>query len=234
MEASTSSRRIGGKWSGGGAFGGRRGAILIAIIAALAAGILIYVFVQRYKTSVTPTTPPISTVIVAKQFIPRGTPISVVEQANGTQSITVKSTSLVPSAVTNPAEIAGQVAAQNIAPGEQLTTADFTVGTVSLSQYLTGHMRALQVPLDATHGLSGYVAVGDHVDLASNIGPLAGTHTHPGLGILATNVLVLAAPSGSLVFGVPAGVAQQVAYASDNGKIWVFMRPPSINTPVHK
>jgi pilus assembly protein CpaB len=233
MEASTSSRRIGGKWSGG-AFGGRRGAIIIAIGAALLAGVLIYVFVQRYKTSVTPTTPPISTVIVAKQYIPRGTPISVVESGNGTQSITVKSTALVPGAVTNPAEIAGQVAATNIAPGQQLSTADFTVATVSLSQYLSRGMRALQVPLDATHGLSGYVAVGDHVDLASNVGPLAGTHSHPGLSILATDVLVLAVPSGSLVFGVPARVAQQVAYASDNSKIWVFMRPPSISTPVHK
>ena len=132
MEASTSSRRIGGKWSGG-AFNSRRTGILIAVVAALLAGVLIYVFVQRYKNSVTPSTPPVASVIVAKQYIPRGTPVSVVESANGTQSITVKSTALVPGAVTNPAEIAGQVAATNIAPGQQLSTADFTVATVSLS-----------------------------------------------------------------------------------------------------
>jgi len=229
MEASTSSRKIGGKWSGG-MFTGRRGAIIIAVVAALLAGALIYVFVQRYKTSVTPSTPPVSTVIVAKQYIPRGTPISVVEAANGTQSMSVKSTAIVPGAISDPAAIAGQVAATNIAPGQQLSTSDFVTSAVavSLSQYLSKSERALQVPLDATHGMQGYVAVGDHVDLATSVGGSAGASGHPGLRILATNVTVLAVPTGSLVFGVPAPVAQQVAYASDNGKIWVFMRPPSI------
>jgi Flp pilus assembly protein CpaB len=228
MEATTSSRRIGGKWPGG-ALGGRRGAILIAVVAALLAGVLIYVFVQRYKTSVTPSAPPVTSVIVAKQYIPRGTPFSVVQAANGTERVSVKTSAAVAGALTDPSQVTGQaVAATNIAPGQELSGADFTVATVSLSQYLSGKYRALQIPLDTTHGLSGYVSVGDRIDLATSVGPLAGTKAHPGLSILATNVTVLAVPSGSLVLAVPGKVAQQIAYASDNGKIWVFMRPPSL------
>jgi Flp pilus assembly protein CpaB len=229
MEASTSSRRIGGKWSGG-AFNSRRTGILIAVVAALLAGVLIYVFVQRYKNSVTPSTPPVASVIVAKQYIPRGTPFSTVEQANGTQRVSVKSSSLVPGAIADTSQVSGQaVATQNIAAGQELSAADFTVATVSLSQYLTGNNRALEIPLDSTHGMSGYVAAGDHVDLATNAGPLTGSRGHPGLSILAQDVLVLAAPAGTLVLEVPAAVAQQVAYASDNGRIWVFMRPTSLH-----
>jgi Flp pilus assembly protein CpaB len=229
MEASTSSRRIRLKLRGGGALSGRRGGIIIAVVAAVFAGALIYVFVQRYKSSATPSVPPIASVIVAKQYIPRGTPFSEVEANNGTERTTVKTSSAVAGAITDPSEVSGQaVAATNIAPGQELSSADFTVATVSIAQYLIGKNRALQIPIDATHGMTGYVTAGDHVDLATNIGALAGTRSHPGLGILATNVLVLAVPAGSLVLQVPQQVAQQVAFASDNGKIWVFMRPPSI------
>lgn len=230
MEASsTSGGRIGGKWSSG-AFSGRRAGIYIAVIAALLAGVLIYAFVQHYKKN-TAAPPAASSVIVATTYIPRGTPVSTVTSANGVKRLQLKSGSAVPGAITDPSQISGLVAATNIAPGQELTTSDFAGGTIALSQYLTGANRALEIPVDATHGLAGYVVQGDRIDLATNIG--TGTNTnkaHPGLVMLARNVLVLGvgASGASLVLQLPQHLALQVAYASDNGRIWVFMRPNAL------
>ena len=143
MEASsTSGGRIGGKWSGG-LFGGRRAGIYIAVIAALLAGVLIYAFVQHYKSNGTAAATGVNSVIVATSYIPYGTPVSEVAAANGMKRIQLKTgAAAVVGAITDPAQIANQAAATNIAPGQELTTSDFASGTVSIGQYLQGDNRA--------------------------------------------------------------------------------------------
>lgn len=227
MEASsTSGGRIGGKWSSG-AFGGRRAGIYIAVIAALLAGVLIYAFVQHYKKNNSSAAPTVNSVIVATSYIPRGTPASVVAQANGYKRLNLKSGAAVAGAISDPSQINGLVAATNIAPGQELTSSDFAGGTIALSQYLQGPNRALEIPVDTTHGLAGYVTQGERIDLATNIG---GGSKSNSLDMLATNVLVLGVGSGggSLVLQLPAQEALKVGYASDNGRIWVFMRPTAV------
>ena len=75
-----------------------------------------------------------------------------------------------------PTQIANEVAATNIAPGQELTSADFATGTVSLSQYLTGGQRALEIPVDSTHGLAGYVVQGQRIDLGTTTGAQTGSN----------------------------------------------------------
>jgi hypothetical protein len=88
MEAS-SVRKIGGK-SPRDLFSSRRGTSLIAIGAALVAGILILVFIQSYRNSVNTkaTTTP---VFVASGYIPRGASATLIASGQLLQRATVKS-----------------------------------------------------------------------------------------------------------------------------------------------
>ena len=229
MEASTSSRRRSSGLSGA-MFSTRRGAITTAALAALLAGVLLFAFVQSYKKGGTPTvvnTP----VFVASQFIPRGTPVSVIAAGQLMSRTTVPSSHVVAGAIADPSVVKGEVAAADIYPGQQLTATDFAAGSISLASQLTGISRAIAIPVDSVHGLVGYVQTGDHVDLLESLNGV--------VSVLAQNVLVLSAPggggggvagggssSGTMVLEVTPRLAVQAAYAADSGKIWVVLRPP--------
>jgi Flp pilus assembly protein CpaB len=130
----------------------------------------------------------------------------------------------------------GEVATTNIYPGQQITASDFTTAS-GITSELTATTRAVSVPVDSAHGLVGFVHTGDHVEvLASYTGGVAnsrGTVTN-----LIQDVLVLSAPSSSgggvggggnnsdIVLRVSNHDAASVAYAADNGKVWVVLRPP--------
>ena len=228
MEASSSSRRR-SSGLGGAMFSTRRGAITTAALAALLAGVLLYAFVQSYKKGGTPTvvnTP----VFVASQFIPRGTPVSVIASGQLMSRTTVPSSHVIAGAIADPSAVKGEVAAADIYPGQQLTATDFTSGTVSLASQLTGVNRAIAIPVDTAHGLVGFVHTGDHVDVLESLNGV--------VSVLAQNITVLNAPSsggggvgggssgGDIILQVTPRLAVQAAYAADNGKIWVVLRPP--------
>lgn len=235
MEASSStSGRIGGKWPGQ-VLSGRRTGIYVAVAAAALAGVLLYAFVQHYRksTPVTATSSASSSVVIATGFIPAGTPAGQVAAGDGLQRSTVANAQAVPGAITDSAQITGEVATKNIYPGQQIVASDFSTGDVTLGQYLAANQRAIEIPLDATHGLQGYVLAGERIDLMTQ--PSTGA-THREVP-LASNVQVLAvgtgvngtaqgSGSGSLVLAVSKALAPTIAYASDNGKIWVLLRPP--------
>ena len=130
----------------------------------------------------------------------------------------------------------GQVAAENIYPGQQITASDFTAATTLASQ-LSANQRAIPVPVDATHGLVGFVHTGEYVDVMasypSGVGGQGGSVTK-----LLSDVLVLNAPASATGGGIGGGnsssdivlrVGEQdapgLAYAADNGKVWIVMRP---------
>jgi pilus assembly protein CpaB len=234
MEASSTSGRIGGKWP---ALSGRRSGVIIAVVAAVLAGVLLYAFVQHYKKS-TPTAAVSTTtaVIVSTGFIPTGTPASQVALGDGLQHMSVPSSVALPGAISDSAAITGEVAAKNIYPGHQITAADFTTGDVTIAQYLSPGERAIEIPIDATHGLQGYVLPGNRIDLLTNAGA-AGKET-----ILASNVQVLSigtgtngeaesTGSGSLVLAVSQAMAAKLAAAADSSSIWVLLRPPVWSKP---
>jgi pilus assembly protein CpaB len=239
MEASSTRRKIGGS-AFGDALSSRRGALTLAFVAAAVAGLLIFAFVQQYKKNATgavSNTP----VYVATHLIPRGTPADLIASNGLFQRTAVKPSQVQLGAIADSRVLHGEVAITTIYPGQQLTAADFTHAPVSIASQLTSSNRAIAIPVDSAHGLIGFVAAGDHVDvlssLAGNGGPVRGTLT-----ILAQNVPVLSAPGGStgggiagggsgngggnIVLNVPVKTAVALAYAADNGKIWILLRPP--------
>jgi Flp pilus assembly protein CpaB len=230
MESSSIRRKVGGNWPGG-TFSGRRGPIAIAAAAAVIAGILLFVFVQQYKKSVNGT---VSTtaVFVATHFIQKGTATNSLATDNAFQRTLVKTNQVRLGAITDSAAIAGDAAAVNIYPGQQLTTADFTASDVTIASQLSRTQRAIAVPVDAIHGLVPYVTSGDYVDVLEGGGQASG-----GVTTLAQNVLVLAVGGagggGGGVGGGGAGgeivlrVTDKTATAFANaGQIWLTLRPP--------
>jgi Flp pilus assembly protein CpaB len=235
MEAS-SARKIGGR-TPRDFFSSPRGTIVVAAGAAVLAGIVLFAFVQGYRSSVDSSASS-SSVLVASGYIPRGTSTSLIASTRLMQRASVKSSQVVAGAISDPSLLRGEVAAKDIYPGQQLRAADFTASNVTIASQLAGKNRAIAIPIDAAHGLIGFVQAGDHVDILSS---LAGTApSHGADPILAQNVLVLSAPTagggggvagsggsgGNIVLRVNASLAQELAYIGDNGKVWITLRPP--------
>jgi pilus assembly protein CpaB len=234
MEASSTVRRIGGK-SPRDFLSSRGGTIAIAAGAAVLAGVLLFVFVQQYRKSVnsTATNTP---VFVASGYIPRGTSATLIASGQLMQRALVKSNQVQAGAIADPSVVRGEVTAVDIFPGQQLTAADFTATNVTIASELRGPDRAIAVPVDSAHGLAGFVQPGDHVDvMASFPGGGAGRGA---VTVLAQDVLVLSAPNGggggtlggnnggNIVLRVGYKIAQELAFAADNGKVWITLRPP--------
>lgn len=220
MEAQNPRSRIGGSWAAQ-LLATRRGAMTVAAIAALLAGVLLYLFVQHYKSNSTPSAAAPSTVYVfeATRYIPAGTPAQSIASEGLLKKVQVSSKQAVPGAIPDPSVITGQVSATSIAPNQQVTAADFTHANVTIGAYLTGTQRAIAIPLDAPHGLTAYLAPGNTVDVMIDVGG--------GTQVLAQNLSVLENSGGDVVLRVTDKQALQIASASDSTKIWLVLRPPT-------
>lgn len=220
MEAQSPRSRIGGSWTAQ-LLATRRGAMLIAALAAVLAGVLLYLFVQHYKKSTTPavTAPSSVYVFVASKYIPQGTPAQTIASAGLLRRTQVATHQAIAGAITDPSAITGEVAATNIAPGQQVSVADFTHANITIGAYLTGTQRAIAVPLDAPHGLTSYVTAGNTVDVM--------TETNGTTTMLAQNLSVLANQNGNVVLRVTDKQALQISAASDSQKLWLILRPPT-------
>jgi Flp pilus assembly protein CpaB len=211
----------------------RGGAVLIGGVAAVLAAILLIVYLHSYRSSVNSGSQPM-TVLVAKSLIPRGTSGSLIAQESLYQVTTVPKSQLKALAISDPAALQTAVTATDIFPGQQLTTTDFSAeGANSIPSVITGKNRAIAFSVDSPHSVAGQIAAGDHVDvyvgLSTNGGPI--------IKLLASNVLVLAAPTagsggvggssgnGSAVLRVTTTTAPKFAFAADNGILWLVLRP---------
>lgn len=210
----------------------RHGTIAVAGLAiVVAAGILI-VALNRYRHSVV-TSNAQQTVLVASRPIEKGTSGASLAAQQLYSTAKVAEKRLSPGALSDAAALSGKVAVTNILPGQQLTAADFALAAGAGSQ-LAADQRAMSVPLDSSHGLTGIVQSGDHVDVYAGFNASNGGSQ---IKLMISNVLVLQAnssassgslsssSSGNVVLAVNANQAAEVAYASDNGKIWLVLRP---------
>lgn len=223
----------------------RRGTIGIAAIAALLAGVLVLVYVQRYRDSVRANSSPV-TVLVAKSTIPKGTPGRLLAAQSLYTVTTIRQSQLLDGAFSDPASLVGRAASHDIYAGQQLTAADFSASATSLASTLTARQRVVSIPLDAAHGLTNDLTGGDHVDVyvgfnITPVGPsgipVAGGQTTPVLRLVMQNVTIAEVKhaGGGLAGGGSADVSMKVddlqaaklAFASDNGKIWLALRPAS-------
>jgi pilus assembly protein CpaB len=219
----------------------REGTLAFAVLAALLAAGALMVFISGYKRSLDASAEPV-TVLVAKETMPKGSSGDLIAEKGLFQATALKREQVKEGAITDPASLRSQVAKHQIVRGQQLTTADFGKPTDPVLSKLGAGDRALGVSLDLAHGLIGQVQAGDHVDVMATflVKPDGAAQPRPITRVLIQDVEVLQAPApdekasagaaaGSQLHNVVLRVkepdALQLAFASDNGKPWIALRP---------
>jgi Flp pilus assembly protein CpaB len=219
----------------------RAGTIAVAAGAALLAGVSIAVYLNRYRHSVSSQGAPV-TVLVAKRMVAKGTSGDVVASQGMFTTATLRESQLREGAFSDPAAIRGRVAVRDVYKGQQLTAADFVAGAASLSTSLTGTQRIVTIPLDTAHGLISHLQPGDRVDVYAGfnitpVGSVTTSNSFPVVSRLMENILVVDVSGAGKTAAVGQqnntnvslrmsdAQAQKTAFASDNGKIWLTLRP---------
>ena len=224
---------------GGGPLSSRNGSIVSAVVTAAVAGLLVVLFLAQYRNSVNKDGVP-TPVMVASQLIDKGTSADSAGAQGLYKSEDVPRDQLKAGAVTDPSTLKGKVAVEQIVPGQQLTAGDFKAAGNGIITKLAADQRAITVSLDNSHGMLDNVRTGDHVDVLSGfeLEPDGGGGSRPVLRMLMQDVLVLDVPSGEGAGGVGGGnekkevtlrinttATPKIAFASDNGKLWLVLRP---------
>jgi Flp pilus assembly protein CpaB len=183
------------------------------------------------------------TVLVASSLIQKGTPGDVISNNAMFRPERIMTKQAAAGAIANTTAIHGKVAAMDIQPGQQLTLSDFTSGAGLVSQ-LAPNQRAMSIALDTSHGLTGELHAGDRVDVYAGIsasldrGSSGSAGAGAALRLLVANVPVMAVDQNSgsgvggqsvnaqsdVVLKVKASDAGALAFASDNGKVWLVLR----------
>jgi Flp pilus assembly protein CpaB len=209
----------------------RQGTIALGLVAAAFAGLLLLAYLNRYRDSVSSESAPV-TVLVAKRLIEQGTSGAEIASSRLFEVRELASEHVKVGAITDAASLKNAVTIQDIYPGQQLLMSDLTALGYALGTQLVKGQRAISVPIDTTHGLIGHVQPADRVDVYGGftVGEDAVTK------LLMQDVLVLSAGAptgggisggggGTLVLRVTARQAGELAFATDNGKVWVVLRP---------
>jgi Flp pilus assembly protein CpaB len=210
----------------------RRGTLLFGGAAALLAAIILIVYLKNYRSSVSGSNAALS-VLVAKDLIQKGAPGNLVASQQQFQVATIHKAELEIGAIRDPSALRNLVATHDIYPGQQLTLSDFATAPANTIQtQLTGRWRAISVPFDTSHGMTGEIQPGDHVDVYvfENVQGPGGSQNW--LKQLMQNALVLrtatpGAASGTVVLRALAVQAAEMAFAADTGKLWLVLRPAS-------
>lgn len=217
----------------------RGGTTAVALISALLAAGVLLVFLSQYRESVG-VADDVSTVLVAKNLIEKGSPGDVVAEDALFQTTTVRKDDLKDGAISDPSSLKGKVATTDVFPGEQLVAEEFVAAAPGILNRLRGFDRAIAVPLDESHGMIGNIHGGDHVDVLAGIGLQQGASENgrATLRVIMHDALVLKAPDkpaagaaggpGStkpVILRVPDRKASEIAFAADIGKVWIVARP---------
>lgn len=228
----------------GGLLATRQGALLVALLCAICAAVLIFFSLSRYKAGLkTPT--PQATVLVATGQIPQGTSGATIVSEKLYSSTPVAATQVTPGALSDASALAGATAQTTILPGQQLTTADFMAAT-GVPGVLAPGQRAIEVPMDEAHGDTDVLSAGDHVDIYTTFtfAEKKRSPSVPTMILLVPDALVLkpASPTpvisggkpiggGDLVLAISSQQAAEVAFAADNGKLFLALRPTNAKPP---
>jgi len=223
----------------GGLLATRRGALMLALVCALAATGVLFFALGKYRHAVS-TVPKQDTVLVATSDIKKGTEGSLIASQELYKVTPVLVSQVSAGAIINATALNGRIAANNIFPGQQLTAADFsTAASIGVAAQLTPTERGVSLTLDGQHGLGAVLQTGDHVDVY-------GSYTVRGtiiVSLLVPDALTLKAPSasttsGSVLLGVNMLLAPRLLWMADNGKVWLVLRgfnavdaSPSITGP---
>lgn len=221
----------------------RRGTFLLSALAAVLAGGLILVYVNRYRTTVKSEGAPV-TVLIARQDIPKGTSGSVIAEKGLFTATTIRQSQLVDGAFSDASSLRDKVTTKDIYANSQLAATDFAISSSNLAASLTDTQRIVAIPLDSAHGLTGQLQAGDKVDIFAgfNVVPITSSGAaassaaaEPVVRRIMQNVLVvgiaskgagaLSSSSSNVELKVTDQQAANLAFASDNGKLWLALRP---------
>jgi Flp pilus assembly protein CpaB len=223
---------------GGGRLASRNASMLAATVAAALAALLIVVFLQKYRNDLSARSLPVSA-LVADSLIQKGASAETAGAQGQFSVAKLPREQVKAGALADAAALKGQVAVDDILPGQQLTPADFKAAGNGLVTKLGPDDRAVSIALDAQHSLGGQLVAGDHVDVLSGLVLNSGSaRERPVLKTLMQNILVLsvpgvAAPAAGTAGGAgAAGVTLRVssrtagilAYAADHGQVWLSLR----------
>jgi Flp pilus assembly protein CpaB len=197
-------------------FSTRKGTILVAVGAAVLAGIILLVYVRSYRHNANANAVQVQ-VLVARSLIQKGTPGAVLGTQHLYQISSVPKTALLPGAYVDPSALTAGVAATDIFPGQQITAADFTPTLNGLDSQISGRQRALTFPIDSSRTLAGQLSGGDRIDIYISTGGIVKE--------ILQNVAVLGLGNGTVTVRVPSQQAALIALAVDTGKIWFTLRP---------
>jgi Flp pilus assembly protein CpaB len=219
----------------------REGTLAVAGMAAALGVAVILAFIHGYKRSLDASAEPV-TVLVAKASLPKGSSGDQIATKGLFQATGFKREQVKDGAITDPGSLRGLVATHPLVPGQQLTTADFARPSDPVLSQLADDQRAVTVPVDAAHGMTGEIHAGDHVDVMAGfvVQDDGISRPRPMLRTLLQDVEVLKVPpsgqgnSGGLggssqtqnvVLRVSDAHAAEVAFTADNGKLWLVLRP---------
>ena len=218
MEAN---RHFGKSGSSGKGMSDRKTAFLVAGISAVLAAALIYLFVSHYhKNNPAPVvvTPQDSTVLVAKQPIPAGTPESQVVAGGLLKPTRVPQSQVVAGALSDPSLVAGEATAVAIPVGQQITAADFTKTPINtISEFLKGDQRGVGFNLDGEHGLTSFLQPNTQVDVMA----VKGSTTQ----LLLSNVTIIGNSGGLVILRLTDKQQLIVTAATTDHTLWLSMRP---------
>jgi Flp pilus assembly protein CpaB len=197
----------------------RRTAILVAAVSAVLAAALIYMFVTHYrKTTVVPVVPQDTTVWVASQPIPAGTPQSQISADDLMKATQVPPSQVVAGALTDPSVVAGEATSIAIVAGQQVTAADFTkTATNTITPFIKGDQRGVAFTMDSEQGLTSYLQPNNTVDI---MGLYNNTST-----LLAKDITIIANSQGLIVLRLTDKEALLITAATLRDTLWLSLRP---------
>ncbi|MGZ4415005.1 MAG: Flp pilus assembly protein CpaB [Gaiellaceae bacterium] len=208
----------------------RQGTILLGVIAAIIAAIALVVYLNHYRSSVSP--PPVS-VLVAKKTIQKGTSGDILAKSTSFYEVTqLPKNQVLSGAITDSSTLAGQVALTDINPNSQLTADQF--GAASGVQYQLGpNQRAVVVDLGSPQSVGGQIGAGSLVDVwVTSSGQASNGVSQPIAKLLFQNTYVLGINGANVTLrAATPRQAGQLIYASSNDVIWLVLRPTIGTTP---
>ena len=232
-----------------------RGVVMsIAVILAIGAALSIALYLRAAKDDAGGGER--TTVIVSKRDIPSGTDLDPLIAGAEFNTLEVPQEALIPGAITDIAQLQGQVTAFPILAGEQISTArlkgpdEAAGGTLGIPE----DSQAVSFQLQPFQGVGGVLTQGDHVAIYASFkqpGTNAGAEVTGVTLTVVSNVLVLRSVSTVTSTGdtatltttqVPIIVTlaltpqqvQKVLLAQDQGTIWLALLPPGAEGSVPK
>lgn len=213
--------------------------IAIAVMLGLVAALLTSLYVTNYERNVRSGEENVP-VYVAARDIPVGTSGADAARRGLLDKSEVVRRTVVPGAISKPAQLDGLVATQTIYAGEQVTTRRFaSPAERGIRAQLTGVQRAISVPGNAQQLLVGTLKDGDRVDVVASWAYPEGSPTHY-TRIILRDLQVLKAPSSggasdklsttsdshSAMLAVTDVQVQKLYWAMKNGDWHLQLRPP--------